>query len=204
MIGVRAFVQLTGREERTPSLSVLVTYALAFTTASLFYEAMAVVALLAGGIILLREWRQWSQPGRGLLIAVSVPIAVFSFVYVLHVLRVERFSYVDRPIAADSLVAIWNRHPRVIGRWTLEVMVPPAVDLLPIPFARLAKNVALRLEPASILAVVLGSILIVLLGLSVRRRRAPLNWPLLLRCLCSVQCSSTRPSSALVGRARSS
>ena len=178
MIGVRAFVQLTGRQERSPSLSVLVTYALAFTTASLFYEAMAVVALLAGGIILLREWRQWSQPGRGVLIAVSVPIAVFSFVYVLHVLRVERFSYVDRPIAADSLVAIWNA-PEVIGRWTLEVMVPPAVDLLPIPFARLAKNVALRLDPASILAVVLGSILIVLLGLSVRRRRAPLNWPLL-------------------------
>ena len=44
MIGVRAFVQLTGRQERSPSLSVLVTYALAFTTASLFYEAMAVVA----------------------------------------------------------------------------------------------------------------------------------------------------------------
>ena len=104
MIGVRAFVQMTGRGESSPSLSVLVTYALAFTTASLFYEAMAVVALLAGGIILLRERRPWSHPGRGVLMAVSVPIAVFSFVYMLHVLRVERFSYVDRPTAADSLV----------------------------------------------------------------------------------------------------
>ena len=93
----------------SPSLSVLVIYALAFTTASLFYEAMAVVALLAGAIILLREWRQWSHPGRGVLIAVSVPIAVFSFVYTLHVLRVERFSYVDRPTAADSLAGVISK-----------------------------------------------------------------------------------------------
>ena len=73
---------------------------------------------------------------------------------------------------------IWTA-PDVIGRWTLEVIVPPAVNLLPIPFARLAKNVAFRPDPASLLAAGLGSILIVLLGLSVRRRRVPLNWPLL-------------------------
>ena len=74
---------------------------------------------------------------------------------------------------------IWTA-PGVIYRWTLEVIVPPAVNLLPIPFARLAKDVAFfRPEPARLLAVVLGSILIVLLGLSARRRRAPLNWPLL-------------------------
>jgi hypothetical protein len=70
--------------------------------------------------------------------------------------------------------------PSVVWRWTLEAMVPPAVGLRPIPFARLAKDVVfLRPDPARVLAVLLGLVVVVLVVQSVRRRRAPINWPLL-------------------------
>lgn len=185
LIGLRAFIQLTERLDPRPARSIVAAYALSLTAASLFYEVMAVVAFFAGLILLWVEWRRWRRPAPAILLASGIPVVLFSLLYVRHLFRVERLAYVDRanlPGILDfgNLASSVSKVPEVLARWMVEVAVPQALDLRPIVFGRLVKEVRFSwLDPLHLLSAGLFSVVVVAVVTSVSRKHLARRLPLL-------------------------
>lgn len=143
-IGLRGFVCLVRSTTGATSYSGAGRLVLGFTAAGLFYETMAPVSLLAALLIVLIEWRRGRRRSPKEALALFIPVLVFCSMYVFHALRVERFSYVDRPertiFAPSSLIDLLPRCVDTVTHWIAELALPSAVALAPSTFGRFGKS----------------------------------------------------------------
>ncbi len=158
-IGLRSFVRLLDGQL---SRDTYVGYAAALTLAALSYEAMVPIAA-AGAAIL--HVRQPTRPSWRRLIAVLVPVIVFSALYAAHALRAPRLGYVDRAdgqalFEAANAGSVLIGAGRVLTVWTLELALPAALQLTSVPYERFGKSFAFSwsdpLQMANLAVVVLG------------------------------------------------
>ncbi len=181
LIGLRALVLLTRDHEGPPSVGTA-AYVVPMTAACFLHEVMVPVALL-GGVLLVRHQR---EKGRGVpalaMVLWMMPVLLFAFFYGLHLLRVERPAYVDaRPGGLFVLRSVALLLPKAVmaaGRWTIDVVLPAAVELRAAPFELYVKGLALEGRAAGVavnaaLLVAAGVLFLRLGAWQPLRRRAP-------------------------------
>jgi hypothetical protein len=184
LIALRAFVLMV-RTEGEPSPRTTAVFALAFTAGNLLYEVIVPVSLLAGLLAVWVAWRRdgWPAPRRTLVLL--APVLIFSILYSFHLLRVERFSYVDRSdvqglFDSANVLRVIPRSAEVMWRWTLELALPSAIRFLPAEFNRLAKEYVFSWRsPVHVINAVLFLSTLILLAVSVSREHLRRTLPLL-------------------------
>jgi hypothetical protein len=143
--GLAAFVSLTDpKDGRSPS-AALARFAVAFTASGFFHEALVLISVVAAGLVVLADRRRGTPVSVGRSLALCAPVLLFAAAYVFHVLRVERFAYVDRPdvhgiLDAANLLSLLPRSAAALAHWTGEVALPSALTFVPAAFARLVKR----------------------------------------------------------------
>jgi hypothetical protein len=182
MIGVRALVLMV-RAEGQPRARLVATYALSFSAASLCHESMVIAALLAAVLAGWAARRTGKLNFRRGLVLFS-PVLVFSALYFLHTLRVERLSYVDRGdqgvFARHNIASIVPRSLEVMARWTEEAALPSALSLTPRLFDRLGKSFAISWQsPLQLGNALLAITGLIVIGMSVSWRHTRQVFPIL-------------------------
>jgi hypothetical protein len=146
-IGLRAFVRLSRANDPRAASPALAAFAIAFTAAGFLHEAMAPIALVAAGLVLLGDRRLGRPLAIGRTLALCAPVLCFSAGYVFHMLRVARLTYVDRQdvhglFEAANLLSLLPRSLDVLAHWTRELALPASLTFTPSVFGRLDKRLA--------------------------------------------------------------
>jgi hypothetical protein len=183
LIALRRWVRLIDPGARASGRDLAV-YAAAFTAACLCHEAMVPIALLAAILAGLQIWRA-DRPRIARLLPLFSPVLTFAVLYVFHVLRVQRLSYVQRPdthalFDAANLLQAVPASAAAIGRWTMELAVPAALELLPWKLNRFGRAFGFDWSsPLDLFNAGLFAILLLLLAGSITLSRLRHNLPLL-------------------------
>lgn len=167
LIAVAAFVRVTREPEGAGATRTTLVYTTAFALAALGHESMVIAAALSATLLCLdaRGRQTPIRPTRAL--AWASPVLLFAVMYVVHLARVERPTYVDGQagglFGAPNVVRLLPEALVAMGRWSVEVAVPAVVEFHAEPFARFTPTVApLAHLPAVIANLILSGTLVAL------------------------------------------
>lgn len=180
MIGLGAFVRLTTKDD-PPDRSAGWTYALAFSAAVFCHEVMIPISFVAGVLIVVCARMRGGRWRRSLLVA-AAPLVVYAAPYVFHVMRAERIAFVDRHDGRGIFVvtSIAGETPKIVARWTKEIMAPSAITFEIEPYSRFLKTYRFRWRaPMHLFDLALSGAGLALLSLTLSRTRIRQNWPVL-------------------------
>ena len=178
VVGLRAYVRLL----TDVSTGNLVRFAVAFTLAALAYEVMLPIAAAAALLLLVRHHRRLGWPQRALL---ATPVMTFVALYLGHVLRARRLTFVDSvdadrwSVSASVADVVWGS-VRLLAAWTRELVLPTALQLGGQPGERFWKSFEPSwTDPMQVLTVAVGLAAMALVVMSVTRARVRPLTPLL-------------------------
>jgi hypothetical protein len=175
LIAVRAFARMTNAGGG--SGGDLIVYGAAFAAAVFFHESMVAACLIAGLILVWRDWRNRRLKLIRLALC-AAPLAAYGALYWTHALRVGRLGYIGRQTQASldfgSLGKVAFSIPDILWRWSQELAVPAALHYQAAPFSRLGKTFFFSPRSSEQMAslVVSLAILGVILSAMSRRRLA--------------------------------